>query len=168
MGQRPSRSNLKPGDHIYTWRTAYIYAHHGIYVGDGAVIHFMRPGQEVGTGSVFKGSVSSRSQVPCPNCIPTHAAHGVVSSCLNCFLAGDNLYLYEYEVSFVRFITTREGTCVPTVPDPDEVVVHRAKYLLNNGFGSYDVLMNNCEHFAFYCKTGLIKTGLLEYQHSNI
>lgn len=21
---------LKPGDHIYSWRTAYLYAHHGI------------------------------------------------------------------------------------------------------------------------------------------
>jgi hypothetical protein len=29
-------------------------------------------------------------------------------------------------------------------------------YLLQNGFGSYDVFENNCEDFALYCKTGLI------------
>ena len=26
---RISKESLKPGDHIYSWRTAYIYAHHG-------------------------------------------------------------------------------------------------------------------------------------------
>ncbi|KAH1153214.1 hypothetical protein GLYMA_18G047100v4 [Glycine max] len=37
---------LKPGDHIYSWRQAYIHAHHGIYDGEGMVIHFIRgPGQ---------------------------------------------------------------------------------------------------------------------------
>jgi len=28
-GCRVTRESLKPGDHIYSWRTAYIYAHHG-------------------------------------------------------------------------------------------------------------------------------------------
>lgn len=27
--RRVTRESLKPGDHIYSWRTAYIYAHHG-------------------------------------------------------------------------------------------------------------------------------------------
>ncbi|CAI8615748.1 unnamed protein product [Vicia faba] len=29
-------------------------------------------------------------------------------------------------------------------------------YLLQNGFGNYDVFQNNCEDFAMYCKTGLL------------
>lgn len=29
-------------------------------------------------------------------------------------------------------------------------------YLLQNGFGNYDVFENNCEDFAIYCKTGLL------------
>ncbi|KAF6153672.1 hypothetical protein GIB67_000905 [Kingdonia uniflora] len=29
-------------------------------------------------------------------------------------------------------------------------------YLLQNGFGNYDVFQNNCEDFALYCKTGLL------------
>ncbi|KAK3015830.1 hypothetical protein RJ639_006007 [Escallonia herrerae] len=28
---RVDRDSLKPGDHIYSWRTAYIYAHHDEY-----------------------------------------------------------------------------------------------------------------------------------------
>ncbi|KAJ6723120.1 hypothetical protein OIU74_007668 [Salix koriyanagi] len=29
-------------------------------------------------------------------------------------------------------------------------------YLLQNGFGNYDIFQNNCEDFAMYCKTGLL------------
>lgn len=29
-------------------------------------------------------------------------------------------------------------------------------YLLQNGFGNYDLFENNCEDFALYCKTGLL------------
>ncbi|CAI9093382.1 OLC1v1028877C1 [Oldenlandia corymbosa var. corymbosa] len=32
----------------------------------------------------------------------------------------------------------------------------RAAYLFTNGFGSYNVLKNNCEDFALHCKTGLL------------
>ena len=34
------RSALRPGDHIYVWRSAWAYTHHGIYVGNDSVIHF--------------------------------------------------------------------------------------------------------------------------------
>nr|GFD16754.1 NC domain-containing protein-related protein [Tanacetum cinerariifolium] len=50
----------------------------------------------------------------------------------------------------------RGGTCTLAVSDPPEAVVHRANYLLNNGFGCYNVFKNNCEDFAIYCKTGLL------------
>ncbi|XP_059456586.1 uncharacterized protein LOC132186615 [Corylus avellana] len=32
-------------------------------------------------------------------------------------------------------------------------------YLLQSGFGNYGVLLNNCEDFALYCKTGLRVVG---------
>ncbi|PWA68784.1 endopeptidase, NLPC/P60 domain, LRAT-like domain protein (chloroplast) [Artemisia annua] len=32
-------------------------------------------------------------------------------------------------------------------------------YLLQHGFGSYDLVKNNCEDFALYCKTGLMICG---------
>ncbi|KAK6154067.1 hypothetical protein DH2020_013706 [Rehmannia glutinosa] len=52
LSNKIGRDELKPGDHIYSWRHSYLYAHHeytvdltqpiGIYVGDGNVIHFTR------------------------------------------------------------------------------------------------------------------------------
>ncbi|KVI08386.1 uncharacterized protein LOC112528950 isoform X1 [Cynara cardunculus var. scolymus] len=161
LSNRLDRGSLRPGDHIYSWRTAYIYAHHGIYVGDDKVLHFTRRGQEVGTGTVLDillvSSLPRRSQVPCPTCIHTDDTNGVVSSCLNCFLAGGVLYRFEYSVSPAIFLTkARGGTCTLAVSDPPETVVHRANYLLNNGFGCYNVFKNNCEDFAIYCKTGLL------------
>jgi len=161
LSNRVDRDTLKPGDHIYSWRTAYIYAHHGIYVGDDRVIHFTRRGQEVGTGTVLDvllvSSGPARSHVPCATCTPPLEGHGVVSSCLNCFLAGGILYRFEYAVSSALFLAkARGGTCTLAVSDPDYIVVHRANYLLNNGFGCYNVFKNNCEDFAIYCKTGLL------------
>ncbi|GLT68685.1 hypothetical protein SLA2020_408940 [Shorea laevis] len=161
LSNRINKESLKPGDHIYSWRAAYIYAHHGIYVGDDTVIHFTRRGQEVGTGTVLDlilvSSGPARSHVPCPNCIPPEEGGGVLSSCLKCFLAGGILYRFEYGVSPALFLAkARGGTCTLASSDPDDVVVHRAKYLLQNGFGCYNVFKNNCEDFAIYCKTGLL------------
>ncbi|CBI22789.3 hypothetical protein VitviT2T_011719 [Vitis vinifera] len=162
LSNRVDKESLKPGDHIYSWRTAYIYSHHGIYVGNNEVIHFTRHGQEVGTGTVLdlllvSSGPARRHQVPCPTCTPPEGGHGVVSSCLNCFLAGGILYRFEYSVSSALFLAkARGGTCTLAVSDPNEIVVHRATYLLNNGFGCYNVFKNNCEDFAIYCKTGLL------------
>ncbi|KAI3747090.1 hypothetical protein L6452_09535 [Arctium lappa] len=131
----------------------------GIYIGDDKVVHFTRRDQEVGTGTgldVFLvSSAPLRSLDPCPTCNHTDDANGVVSSCLNCFLAGGGLYRFEYSVSRAVFLLkARGGTCTLAPSDPSETVVHRANYLLNNGFGCYDVFKNNCEDFAIYCKTG--------------
>jgi hypothetical protein len=31
LSNRAERSEIRPGDHIYTWRAVYAYAHHGTY-----------------------------------------------------------------------------------------------------------------------------------------
>ncbi|KAF3442746.1 hypothetical protein FNV43_RR16663 [Rhamnella rubrinervis] len=118
-------------------------------------------GQEVGTGTVVDillvSSGPARLQEPCPTCTPPEEGSGVVSSCLKCFLAGGVLYRFEYAVSPSLFLAkARGGTCTLAAADPDDVVVHRAKYLFENGFGCYNVFKNNCEDFAIYCKTGLL------------
>lgn len=157
------KEQLKPGDHIYSWRQAYLYAHHGIYIGDGKVIHFTQgTGQEIGTGTIldrviFSSSPSHSSGNPCPRCGDQTRLGGVVCSCLDCFLWGGKLYLFEYAVNPALFIAkARGGTCTLAASDPQEVVLHRASYLLKNGFGVYDLFKNNCEDFAIYCKTGLL------------
>lgn len=59
------------------------------------------------------------------------------------------------------FFKFKEGTTDVTImkyprPLPSEHVVKTAKRFLENPgeFGSYDILTNNCEHFATYCKIG--------------
>uniref|UniRef100_A0A1J3GA50 LRAT domain-containing protein n=1 Tax=Noccaea caerulescens TaxID=107243 RepID=A0A1J3GA50_NOCCA len=160
-----SRDELKPGDHIYSWRNAYLYSHHGIYVGDGKVIHFTcGGGLEAGTGTfldkIIVSSVPNHGggSSPCLNCGDQSRLDGVISSCLDCFLAGGNLYLYEYGVSRALLMAKpRGGTCTTAASDPPEEALPRAEYLLlHKGFGVYDLLNNNCEDFAIYCKTGLI------------
>ncbi|KNA08834.1 hypothetical protein SOVF_159220 [Spinacia oleracea] len=159
-----SKDTLKQGDHIYSWRNAYLYSHHGIYAGDGKVIHFTRgPGQEIGTGTfldnvVFSSSPSSdRTKDPCPVCGDQSNLSGVISSCLDCFLWDGELYLFEYKVSPAFFLAkARGGTCTMAPSDTPEDVVSRASFLLENGFGGYNIFKNNCEDFAIYCKTGLL------------
>ncbi|PNX71786.1 hypothetical protein L195_g027671 [Trifolium pratense] len=165
------RKQLKPGDHIYSWRKAYLYAHHGIYVGDGMVINFTSGAVQGKTrtptilGSLITSSSSSSfyTDIPCPRCGDDGSqtrTHSVISSCLDCFLSGGKLRLYQYGVNKLHFIVqARGGTCTFASSDPMEEVLHRAFYLLENGFGDYHVSKNNCEDFAIYCKTGLRVTA---------
>lgn len=163
FSNRVSREELRPSDHVYSWRFAYSYAHHGIYVGDGKVIHFTRgQGQELGTGTFIDLFLtSSRStphaSTPCEKCGSNKDSNGVLLSCLDCFLSGCPLYRFEYEENTAVFLAkARGGTCTLALSDPPEVVLHRANYLFNNGFGCYHIFRNNCEDFAMYCKTGLL------------
>ncbi|KAI3933052.1 hypothetical protein MKW92_005209 [Papaver armeniacum] len=217
------RSDLKPGDHIYTWRVIYAYSHHGIYMGGDKVVNFTQERDESsGFGaslntSAPSASVPSKLKLPNPSAsasnfpsnlnLPNPSASasnspsnlnlpnpsgsaskspsnlssinslvqvligcsnfpdcgfknpnsGVVLSCLDCFLGSGSLYLFEYEVTpSIFFAKVRGGTCTTAKSDPTDMVIHRAMYLLQKGFGNYDIFLNNCEDFALYCKTGLL------------
>ncbi|KAF3433983.1 hypothetical protein FNV43_RR25086 [Rhamnella rubrinervis] len=159
------KEQLKIGDHIYSWRRAYIYAHHGIYVGDEKVIHFTQAArQETGKRNMFDDVICSsapRSTFPgfhCPTCGDQSKLDGVISSCLDCFLSGGDLYRFEYGVDMNTFLAeTPGGTFTLASADPPEQVVHRASFLLKNGgFGTYSVFERNCVDFAIYCKTELL------------
>ncbi|XP_044478955.1 protein LEAD-SENSITIVE 1-like [Mangifera indica] len=137
MGRNEStRSELKPGDHIYSDKGEIdiviaklnVYNHHGIYVGDGIVIHFLAPAKQ------------SNSSVPCKRCGHTPRLHyGIVRTCVDCFLDGHSLYINYW------------GDCKP----PYEVVKTAMEFCDGiRSFGEYELLNNNCEHFATFCKTG--------------
>lgn len=161
LSNRIAVEDLHPGDHIYSWRIGYTYGHHGVYNGGGRVIHFTRGrDQELGTGtSLDRLLASSAYQGPphqrCQDCGTDGQSHGVVESCLPCFLCGGPLYMFEYGVDWRLFLAKgRGGTCTMAPSDGAEEVLHRARLLLQRGFGRYDLLDNNCEHFALYCCTG--------------
>ncbi|TXG65496.1 hypothetical protein EZV62_006771 [Acer yangbiense] len=141
LSNKIDRQELKHGDHIYCWRQAFIYAHHGIYVGEGKVIHFtQRPaGQENGRFIISSSLPTPQfSDVPCPQCGDQNSSfsNGVILSCIDCFLSGGELKLFEYGVSRAYFLANvRGGTCTLATSDPPEDVLHRANILLKYGFG---------------------------------
>uniref|UniRef100_A0A5B6ZRG7 Putative Lecithin retinol acyltransferase n=1 Tax=Davidia involucrata TaxID=16924 RepID=A0A5B6ZRG7_DAVIN len=167
LTNRVERSEIKPGDHIYTYRAVFAYSHHGIFVGGSKVVHFT-PGRDVNSST--ETSLNSYNEMSnllssCPtfpDCGFRQPNSGVVLSCLDCFLRNGSLYCFEYGVTPSIFLTkVRGGTCTTAKSDPPETVIHRAMYLLQNGFGNYDVFQNNCEDFALYCKTGLLTVDRL-------
>ncbi|XP_062191132.1 protein LEAD-SENSITIVE 1-like [Phragmites australis] len=166
LSHRVERSEIKPGDHIYTWRASYAYSHHGIYVGGSKVVHFTRK-KEAGTAgldsAIAASSLLSRGSDECPtfpDCGFQLPDSGVILTCLDCFLRGGALHRFEYGAPAAVFLAKlRGGTCTTARPDPPGDAVHRAMHLLQNGFGDYDVFENNCEDFALYCKTGLLPAG---------
>ncbi|KAK4488691.1 hypothetical protein RD792_004465 [Penstemon davidsonii] len=154
LTNRVERSEIKAGDHIYTYRAVFAYSHHGIFVGGSKVVHFTRV------------ETSSSNEDSCPNNYPdcgfSQPNSGVILSCLDCFLKDGSLYAFEYAVSPSLFMAkVRGGTCTTASSDSEETVIHRAMYLLQNGFGNYNVFQNNCEDFALYCKTGLLTVDRL-------
>ncbi|KAH6827954.1 hypothetical protein C2S53_014773 [Perilla frutescens var. hirtella] len=163
FSQRVKQSDLEAGDHIYTWRTPiYAYAHHGIYIGGDKVVHFTQ-GQNLSSDNSsftsFSSSVPNATStcLNFPDCTCREHRSGVIMSCLNCFLGNGSLSRFEYGVSGVALVAKiRGGTCTTAKSDPPEDVVRRAMHLLQNGFGNYELYTKNCEHFAVYCKTGLI------------
>ncbi|KAJ0243632.1 LRAT domain-containing protein [Hirschfeldia incana] len=166
-----SREEVKTGDHIYTWRAVHTYAHHGIYVGDGKVVHFTS-GRGPQTETRMLVSSSSTSYPLCLICKDHYSFEGfkVTSSCLDCFLAGGNLYLYQYNVSMRSFLAKPiGGTCTLEPSGPPEDVLFRANFQLQHldgWFGDYHLQNNNCEDFAIYCKTGLLVYKKNKYGNS--
>ncbi|KAM1019575.1 hypothetical protein ACFX13_041651 [Malus domestica] len=157
LTNRVERNEIKPGDHIYTYRAVFAYSHHGIYLGGSKVVHF-RPKRNLNSSTESSSDVYDSMSCPTtPDCGFRQPNSGVVLSCLDCFLKNGSLYCFEYGVSPSVFLAkVRGGTCTTAASDPSETVVQRAMYLLQNGFGNYDIFQNNCEDFAMYCKTGLL------------
>jgi hypothetical protein len=125
------------------------------------VVHFTRKKEAESSDSSDSTSIlisEAPSECPTfPDCGFQLADSGVVLTCLDCFLRNGSLCCFEYGVSSaIFFAKLRGGTCTIAQSDPPEVVVHRAMYLLQNGFGNYDIFEKNCEDFALYCKTGLL------------
>ncbi|OMO68514.1 hypothetical protein COLO4_29611 [Corchorus olitorius] len=164
LTHRINKESLQPGDHIYCWRLGFLYTDHGIYIGDDKVIHLVRSCSE-GEGTltnILPKKISSRlaqSKQRCPACAESKQ-NGIICSCLNCFLAGNALRRFEYGVNAAIFIAkVRGGTCTQAVSDSADVVIHRAKYLLEYATLSYKLFMNNSEEFTIYCKTGVAVAG---------
>lgn len=105
----------------------------------------------------LQGAAKKLGPLPaCHKCGDKRVVNGEIAKvCIDCFLDGETLQIYDYGVSFGEFLTRKSGTCCgrPSKP-PHEVIRAATDFLERGGFGSYDMVANNCEDFAVYCKTG--------------
>ncbi|KAG8488875.1 hypothetical protein CXB51_016914 [Gossypium anomalum] len=81
---RVERSEIKPGDHIYTYKAIFTYSHHGIFVGGSKVVHF-RPKRNLDSStkpsSNLYDPISPRSTCPTfPDCGFRQPDSGVLST----------------------------------------------------------------------------------------
>ncbi|XP_039044503.1 uncharacterized protein LOC120183993 [Hibiscus syriacus] len=139
---------LEAGDHIYCQRMKLIYDHHGIYVGNDMVIHLR------GKRKKFKESSS------CNKCGYKRFINGEIAKvCIDCFLEGETVQIYDYGVPSIDFFFRQNGTCSCLPSKPPHEVITTAIYFLEKGYDNYDMIFNNCEDFAVYCKTGTSAAG---------
>ncbi|GLJ56040.1 hypothetical protein SUGI_1203200 [Cryptomeria japonica] len=148
------RFGIKPGDHIYTFRMGTAYSHHGIYVGKNRVIHFTNDNVR-GKGGLFVkmfGYISSSSpcEIACPRCGHQRDKSGVIMTCIDCFRVGGQVHRYEYGIVASN---APPGTYTRLQSSHPNKAISRAMDKLRHGYGKYDLLRKNCEHFALYCKT---------------
>ena len=125
---------LKPGDHIYSYRKGIFYSHHGIYIGEEGmeVIHF----------SNVQGKNKSSA---------------IVCSCtLEEFADGGKIRLVAYNVHPVKKKFKRSESSHIRKSKPASKVIKTAKHYYDNPWEwkAYSLHGNNCESFAVFCKTG--------------
>ncbi|XP_039064599.1 lecithin retinol acyltransferase-like [Hibiscus syriacus] len=143
MALIPAYRRPEAGDHIYCRRQGGLYDHHGIYVGDDMVVHLQGKGKKLGAPS------------ECNKCGNKRFINGEIAKvCIDCFLQGETVEIYEYGVPLFIVTTRKLGTCSSVPSKPPHEVIEAAVYYLEKGFAPYDLISNNCEHFAVYCKTG--------------
>ncbi|XP_060971188.1 protein LEAD-SENSITIVE 1-like [Cannabis sativa] len=133
LSHKIDKSSLKIGDHIYTYRNLHTCTIHGIYVENDRVIYYKSKNNK----SKYSGN--------CERCgyNPTRS-RGVVKSCLECFLQGHGLYLFQYGVSDAHCLIWRSGTChTGSRIDYRPTIVNNAKEMLKESESSRLMLNNN-------------------------
>ena len=118
-------NKLKAGTHIKINRLGY--THHGIYIGDGQVVHYSGFAEMLKKGEIAITTLEE-------------------------FMGDqDKLYVVEYASS-------------EAIHSSDEIV---ERALSRVGEDDYNLMFNNCEHFACWCVTGKHKSKQVNSVMSN-
>lgn len=147
---------LEPGDivGIARKRALNIYEHYAVYIGDGKVIHYSSPNGD------FGGKIKVRMD-NLRDFLGTDKDYFVL------FFNEKNAVPHKIQLrtSFNMSdignystvdLRTKKGYCLYS---PKETV---ARALSRMGEDKYNLIFNNCEHFAVWCKTGVAKSYQVE------
>ena len=137
-----SDSGLKRGDVIGVHRMGGTYDHYGIYTGRGKVIHFSNEGSDFGGDIRVRRATLSQFKNGADNVFV------VEFEAYRDYL--ENPELFDFEGLFKLAIDSFFGNEL-SLYSPEETVERAESQLGREG---YNLVFNNCEHFAVWCKTG--------------
>ena len=135
-----SDSELRKGDVIGVHRG--VYDHYGIYTGNNEVIHFSNEGSDFGSDICVRRATLSQFKDGADNVfvVDFEAYRDYV----------ENPELFDFRGLFKLAFDDLFGNEM-TIYSPEETVKRAESQL---GKGKYNLVVNNCEHFAVWCKTG--------------
>ncbi|ETV94150.1 hypothetical protein H310_12150 [Aphanomyces invadans] len=138
-------STLQPGDQVCIWdfgRWPISYSHHGIVY---------ERGTSMATVMV------AHTWSPLSNFAEAQADSYFRLTTLEAFLNGrqfKHLRRVQYSSSILGDAISKLGEVHRSASDIPPVVLARCKFLLGAGRGHFNILSLNCEHVAYWCKTG--------------
>ena len=141
-------------DHIYVSRFNGVYNHHGIDYGDGTVIHYTNQPR----WSQFRIERTPLEEF-------CHEASLQVRDYAEFRRTVAELDMAEQLVTQAsqrlnQLLDALRGLAIDELDFSDDAVIARAESRL--GESSYDLISNNCEHFAAWCKTGISSSSQID------
>jgi hypothetical protein len=141
------------GDHVFTERKLGGYHHHGLCVEyinkhnerKTYVIHFVRDPTK------YKCSHGHAEGVDTTN----DETKLLRLTCFDCFVRpGHSLYRYEYDRGLLAAAraTCSRTECKFTASEAQQRAIDHYN---QQDFGKYNLALNNCETFPYFCKTGI-------------
>lgn len=131
-----------------------IYAHVGIYIGKNEVVHFSGKNDLVGTRTVhicsLKDFLKSSETNKTPKDIYVMYFPGDGRRPYKLYQDTSKLSFNPAHIDAFEVFNFEELKCF----SPAETVERAKKMARKTGYEDYDFLDNNCEHMAFFCKTG--------------
>lgn len=145
-----SDSRLKKGDVIGVHRIGGVYDHYGIYTGRGKVIHFSNEGSDFGGDIRVRRATLSQFKNGASNVFV------VDFEAYRDYL--ENPELFDFAGLFKLAIDSFFDNEL-TLYSPEETVERAESQLGREG---YNIVFNNCEHFAVWCKTGVKESSQVQ------
>lgn len=128
----------KYGDVVYCDRYIFLYRHFGIYVGKGKVIHFAPKDGDVGKNAV------------------------VHETSIEEFADGNEVCVFEFSEKYHSKSILRKIAMSKDykLQSPRNTVKRAQSMLGQKGLNNagYNLIMNNCEDFAIWCKTNVYES----------
>lgn len=143
----------KKGDIIAATRLNGVYKHYAVYIGDGRVVHFAAANGDFGArASVHEAPFENFIKDSKDFEILSFKAHYEFSKTAKEKINPDKVSGYNPLADIVSLIIEAGRAIEYHLYSPEETV-ERARSMI--GKSDYNIIFNNCEHFALWCKTGV-------------